>query len=244
MGPLTPSRLLLAVEAIRGIYEYGLGSVLSMPIRYISPKGDGHSVMVIPGLGTNDSSTAALRNFIDSLGYQSHPWGMGRNMGPRRGLDKLLNNLNRRVEEISESSHGKEVSIIGWSLGGIYGREIAKARPELIRQVITLGTPFKGEAGGTNAEFLYELLSKDKSYRDPEILEKISKAPPVPFTSMYSKTDGVVHWQTSIEDSGPFLENIEVPGASHLGLAHNPISMYIIADRLTQKKENWQPFKI
>jgi esterase/lipase len=244
MRSLTPSKLLLGIEAIRGLYEYSLGCLFNVPLRYISPKGDGHPVMVIPGLGTTDSSTAQIRSFLNSIGYETHPWGMGRNMGPKRGLDKLLNDINRNVTEIYEAAGGKEVSIIGWSLGGIYGREIAKTKPNLVRQVITLGTPFKGEAGGTNADLLYELLSRDKSHKDPAILEKISKAPPVPFTSLYSKTDGVVHWQCSIEDSGHHIENIEVPGASHLGLAHNPISMYIIANRLTQQKENWQPFKI
>jgi len=106
-----------------------------------------------------------------------------------------------------------------------------------------MGTPFKGDFSNSHATFLYEILSKDKSHRDPQIIERVNMPPPVPFTSIYSKTDGVVHWKSSIEEVGKFSENIEVPGASHLGLGHNPITMYIVADRLTQDKENWKPFK-
>lgn len=239
-----PSKLLLGAEAIRGVYEYGLGWLLNMPLKYICPKGDGHPVMVIPGLGAGDGSTYYIRNFLDNLGYQSHSWGLGRNLGPRDGLDNMLDNLSKRTKDISDISGGQEVSIIGWSLGGIYGREIAKSNPDIVRQVITLGTPFKGDSESTNASFLYELLSKDSSHKDPEVLSKIGSPPPVPFTSLYSKTDGVVHWECSIEEDGPWIENIEIPGASHLGMAHNPISMYIIADRLRQSKDTWKPFSI
>jgi len=242
MDTETPSKLLLGLEAIRGIYEYGLAWMLSMPLKHVSPAGDGHPVMVLPGLGTSDSSTRYLRDFLSEKGYTTYPWGLGLNVGPRGGLDKLLTNLVDRVKFISDEHQGKQVTLIGWSLGGIYSREIAKHCPELVRQVITLGTPFKGDAAGTNATLLYEILSKDKSHRDPDILRKISIAPPVPFTSLYSRTDGVVHWKCSIEEEGPFSENIEVPGASHLGLGHNPIAMYIIANRLQYHKDNWKPF--
>jgi hypothetical protein len=99
-------------------------------------------------------------------------------------------------------------------------------------------------SGGTNADRFYEFLSKDKSHKDPAVLESLSIPPPVPFTSIYSKTDGVVHWKCSIEDSGDQSESIEIPGASHLGLGHNPIAMYVIAQRLMQTRDNWQPYKM
>lgn len=236
-----PSKLLLSVEFIRSLYEYGLGWLLSGPIQYISPKGDGHPVIVMPGLGTADTSTFFLRNFLSGVGYDARPWGMGRNMGPKNGMPVMLEGLTKLVYDVSASAGNRQVSIIGWSLGGIYAREVAKVVPEVVRQVITLGTPFK-DADETNATFLYKLLSKDSSYKDPDILKKIAEPPPVPFSSLYSKTDGVVGWESSIEDPGPFSENIEVPGSSHLGLGHNPISMYIIANRLTQTKGNWKPY--
>lgn len=238
-----PSKTLLSLEAIRGLYEYGLGLLLSTPLQFMAPKGDGHPVMVIPGLGTSDGSTHYVRSFLDDIGYKPHTWGLGRNLGPRNGIENLLDDVTDQLKSISAQHDGAQVSVIGWSLGGIYGREIAKRAPNLIRQVITLGTPFKNDQGGTNASKLYELLSKDTSHKDPEILRRISEPPPVPFTSIYSKTDGVVQWQCSIEEPGSLIENIEVPGASHLGLGHNPISMYVIADRLTQTKKDWTPYK-
>lgn len=237
-----PSKALLSVEVVRALYEYGLGWALNIPLQFISPKGDMHPVMVIPGLGTGDKSTHYIRNFLDGIGYNSYSWGLGRNLGPKNGLDNLLIQLVDRVKQISELNGGQPVSIIGWSLGGIYAREIAKASPDLVRQVITMGTPFKGDTFSTNATFLYEMLSKDKSHLNPEIAKRISIPPSVPFTSIYSKTDGVVHWSSSIETTGPFSENIEIPGASHLGLGHNPMSMYIVANRLAQKLETWAPY--
>lgn len=244
MAAETPSKLLLGVEAVRGAYEYVLAWAASAPLKHFSPKGDGHPVMVLPGLGTSDMSTRYLRGFLDDIGYNSYPWGLGRNLGPRRGLDSLLQNLSDRVNYISTQHNDQPVTLIGWSLGGIYSREIAKINPDKVRQVITLGTPFKGEAAGTNATLLYEILSRDKSHKDPDILKKISEVPPVPFTSIYSRSDGVVHWKCSIEDQGSLSENIEVPGASHLGLGHNPIAMYIIADRLRHTKDTWRPFSM
>lgn len=239
----TPSKSLLALEAARGIYEYGLGWLLNVPMQYISPKGDGHPVIVFPGLGTSDNSTHFIRNFLGTLGYKMHTWGQGRNYGPRHGLEKLLSDLDAHVLDVSNKHDGQKVSLIGWSLGGIYARELAKRNPDLVRQVITLGTPFKGNSRDTNAVFLYELLSGDKSHRDPNLLRSIAEPVPVPFTSIFSKTDGVVSWEASQETEGAQFENVEVPGASHLGLGHNPIAMHIIADRLAQQEGKWKHYK-
>lgn len=238
-----PSKTLLGLEGLRAIYEYGLSWLLIQPLRMISPAGDGHPVVIIPGLGTADGSTQFMRSFLKDIGYTSYTWGLGRNLGPREGLDALLLKIIEHIEQISLAHNNEPVSVVGWSLGGIYSREIAKLRPDLIRQVITLGSPFKGDSDSTNATFLYELLSKDKSHRNPQFLKRISEPPSVPFTSIYSKTDGVVYWKSSIEDEGICRENIEIPGASHLGLAHNPLTMYVIADRLRYSKETWVPFK-
>jgi triacylglycerol esterase/lipase EstA (alpha/beta hydrolase family) len=239
----SPSKLLLLLEAVRSIFEYGQSVVLNMPLQYISPKGDGHPVVIFPGLGTADGSTHFVRTFLANIGYTVYPWGFGRNLGPRDGLDKLTVELENRIRAISAAHGGAKVSLIGWSLGGIYAREIAKIAPDVVRQVITLGTPFKGDPLATNATMLYELLSKDKSHYNPAIIESIARCPDVPFTSIYSKTDGVVAWKCSLEVESDFAENIEVPGASHLGLGHNPISMHIIANRLSQPELEWHPYK-
>lgn len=238
----SPSKILLGLEAARGIYEYSLGCLLNTPLQYISPKGDRHPVLVIPGLMGTDSSTQYIRNFLNNIGYNAQPWNMGRNLGPRSGMKKLLDDLVSKVENISESSGNEPVSLIGWSLGGIYCREIAKVCPHLIRQVITMGSPFKHIDKGISISRVYEMFSKDITYRDPIVIDKISQPPKVPFTSLYSRSDGVVHWKCSIEDETSISENIEIPGASHLGMGYNPIVMYIIANRLTYTKENWLPY--
>jgi hypothetical protein len=239
---MTPSKLLMSIEFIRAAYEYSLGWVLNMPLQHISSKGDGHPVIVLPGLGTSDTSTYYVRNFLTQIGYDARPWGLGRNLGPHKGMDILLRQLEDLVCSVSESSGGQQVSIVGWSLGGIYAREVAKVTPDIVRHVVTLGTPFK-HCAGTNADMLYELLSKDKTHKDPEILKKIAEPPPVPFTSLYSKTDGIVHWSSSLEVEQHQRQNIEIPGACHLGLGHNPIAMYVLADRLAQTRDRWQPYK-
>lgn len=238
----SPSKILLFLEAFRSALEYAQSIFLSIPLHYISPKGDGHPVVIIPGLGTADGSTYYIRNFLANLGYNVYPWGFGRNLGPRQGLDKLMSDVEKRIRDISEENGGAKVSIIGWSLGGIYAREIAKTAPDVVRQVITLGTPFKGDPKSTNATRLYELLSKDKSHTDPNIIERISKKPDLPFTSIYSRTDGVVSWKSSLEEETEISENVEIPGASHLGLGHNPISLHVIADRLSQSETTWKKY--
>ena len=236
----SPSKILLLLEAIRSVYEYIQSTLLGPPLRFISPKGDNHPVIIFPGLGASDGSTAALRDFLSDIGYNTYTWGQGRNLGPRGDLNQLISDLTCRVRQVSKIHNGTKVTLIGWSLGGIYVRELAKVCPELVRQVITIGTPFKGTVKSTNATFLYEFLNKDKMHHAPEFLERISTCPNVPFTSIYSKTDGVVHWTSSIENETPLSQNIEIAGASHLGLGHNPICMHTIAQLLAQPENNWQ----
>lgn len=237
-----PSKILLMLEVIRSMFEYMQSVALAVPLQYMSPKGDGHPVIIFPGLGAADGSTYFVRNFLSNLGYTVYPWGLGRNRGPREGLAKLTDALVTNIRTISNMHGGAKVSLIGWSLGGIYAREIAKLIPDLVRQVITLGTPFKGTPNSTNATLFYEMLSKDKSHYDPAIVASVALKPSVPFTSIFSKTDGVVSWESSIEEVTDISENIEIPGASHLGLGHNPISMYIISNRLSQPEGMWHPY--
>lgn len=234
-----PSKMLLGLEPLRSMAEYGLGWLLHIPLKTFCKKGDEHPVLVLPGLGAGDETTHYLRNFLNGIGYQSHSWNLGRNLGPRDGMEIMMENIEARLLEIFLESGDRQVSIIGWSLGGIYAREIAKRKPDMIRQIITLGTPFKASAGGTNAAGLYEILSGDNSHKNPKIIAQIAIPPDIPFTSLYSKSDGVVHWECSIEKQSPMAENIEIQGASHMGLGHNPIAMYFIADRLTKSRDNW-----
>ena len=200
------------------------------------PRGDGHPVLVFPGLGASDFTTAPLRRVLDHLGYATQPWGQGFNFGPRKGVLKRCNDDVRVLFE----RHARPVSLIGWSLGGLYAREMAKELPEHTRSVITLGTPFTGHPRSTNAWRFYEMVSGQTAH-DPAMMEQLRRAPPVPTTSIYSRSDGIVAWRCSVNDPGPQVENIELH-ASHVGMGLNPFALYAVADRLAQPAGQWQRF--
>ena len=229
-----PGWLLMALEG-RAPWELG-ASLLAAPILKTAPKGDGHPVLVFPGLAAGDITTLVLRNFLRDRGYASYAWEQGLNFGPRPGVVEAC---VARVKQL-RAEHGRTVSLIGWSLGGVYAREIAKIAADDVRSVITLGTPFSGHPKATNAWRLYELASGQRITDDDRIAE-LRKTPPVPTTSIFSRTDGVVAWQCSAEQETARSENIEVH-ASHLGMGMNPTALYAVADRLAQPEGKWKRF--
>jgi pimeloyl-ACP methyl ester carboxylesterase len=229
-----PAPWLMLLEA-RAPWEYA-AMLAALPWLKRLPAGDGHPVIVFPGLGAADMTTAPLRGLLESLGYSTYPWQQGFNFGPREGVLDGCRSLVRRTAD----RHGSKVSLVGWSLGGVYAREMAKELPKLSRCVITLGTPFAGHPRATNAWRFYELVS-GQSVHDPAMLEQIRGLPSVPTTSIYTKTDGVVAWQGCINEAAPHAENIEVH-ASHVGMGLNPLALYAIADRLRQDPLHWKRF--
>ncbi|PWR22044.1 alpha/beta fold hydrolase [Zavarzinia compransoris] len=228
-----PSPLLLALE-LRALPELW-GYLAARPILDRAPAGDGHPVLVMPGLAAGDGSTVPLRRFLRRRGYHAHGWKAGRNTGQ----PGLLFALQERLADLHER-HGRKVSLIGWSAGGLYARELAKLAPERVRQVITLGSPFAGTADVSNVKRLYQFLS-GRRQDDPQLRARLRQTPPQPVTSIYTKSDGIVPWQRCIETAGERVENIEVPG-SHSGLGHNPAVLLAIADRLAQPEGAWTPF--
>jgi pimeloyl-ACP methyl ester carboxylesterase len=229
-----PSPWLLLLEG-RAPWEFA-ATLAVMPWLRRVPAGDGHPVLVFPGLGASQQSTRLLREFLSGLGYAAYDWGLGRN----RPRDGLLDACRQRVLELA-AQHGRKVSLVGWSLGGVYARELAKQLEPQTRCVITLGSPFAGHVRANNAARAYELYSGKPLRHDPVRAERLRKAPAVPTTSIYSKSDGVVAWQCSLNDEAPHTENIEIQ-ASHLGLGVNPLAMYAVADRLRQNPATWQRF--
>jgi pimeloyl-ACP methyl ester carboxylesterase len=232
-----PSALLIALE-IRAPWE--LWSVLpSWPALMRAPKGDGHPVIVFPGLSASDGSTAPMRSYLENLGYDVSGWNQGYNFGPRSGI---LETAKRQVTDTFEAT-GKKVSLIGGSLGGIYARELAKLLPHCVRCVISMGTPFAGSHKSTNAWKLYELTSGHDINIVADSFD-LPTAPPVPTTSIFSRTDGVVAWPASIQTASRHnrkTENVEVY-ASHIGLGLNPSAWWVVADRLSQADGSWKPF--
>jgi pimeloyl-ACP methyl ester carboxylesterase len=230
-----PGALLLALEG-RAPWEFA-ASLAAAPWLRKLPKGDGHRVLVMPGLAANDLTTLPMRTFLKDRGYQPVAWELGLNLGPRAGV---LDAIRERVRAL-HAQGGEKISLLGWSLGGVYAREIAKEMPELVRCVITLGSPFSGPPQATNAYWLFERVS-GHPHPDAETLAAMRRAPPVPTTSIYSRTDGIVAWQCSLNPPGPLAENIEVH-ASHIGLGLNPLAMVAIVDRLAQDPARWKPFE-
>ncbi len=217
------------------MYEHA-ALVGTFPWLRLLPRGDGHPVLVLPGLAASDVSTAPLRACLRDRGYAAYGWDLGRNLGLRPGLTtrKLL-----RLREIRER-HGRKVSLIGWSLGGIFAREVAKELPEDVRLVITLGSPFKGHPKATRAWRLYEFLA-GHSVDEARLGAHLHLPPPVPATAIFSRSDGIVAWQCCMEDDRAHTESVEVR-ASHFGLGANSMSLYVIADRLAQPEGRWLPF--
>lgn len=211
----------------------------SWPLLARAPRGDGHSVLVLPGLAANDASTVPLRHYLQSLNYVPCGWEQGFNFGPRAGvLDTAREQLTRTFDATD-----RKLSLIGWSLGGVYARELAKELPHMVRGVITLGTPFAGSPKSTHAWRIYELTSGRNLEHEADSYD-LPAAPPMPTTSIYTRTDGVVAWQSSIQtpsQANPQTENIEVL-ASHIGLGVNPSVWWAIADRLAQAEGAWKPF--
>ncbi len=199
------------------------------------PKGDGHPVIVYPGFMATDVSTAPLRRVLRKLGYEVHAWKRGRNIGPtpavRSGIVKQLLEVNRRS--------GRRTSLIGWSLGGLYAHRMAGLHPDIVRQVITLASPVRMlHIDHSRATPLYDALDR---FHDPNVDRNRHYArPDVPSTSLYTKTDGIVHWESCLLDPAPHTENIEVL-ATHIGIGHNPAVLAVIADRLAQTGE-WAPY--
>lgn len=229
-----PWRLMLEARAP---WEYA-AMLAAAPWLARLPTGDGQPVLVFPGLGASDLTTLPLRNFLRHRGYTPYAWKQGFNFGPRHGV---LDTCREQLRQVA-TRHGVAASLIGWSLGGIYARELAKEQPQHTRCVITLGTPFIAHPRATNAWRFYELVS-GQSTHDPELIAQIGGTPPCPTTSIYSKSDGVVAWQCSLNPDAPHSENIEVH-ASHIGMGMNPLALYAIADRLAQDPQAWRRFDV
>lgn len=208
------------------------------PLLHLAPRGDGHAVLVLPGFLASGRSTFPLRHILKRLGYKGHRWKLGINLGPSNINDT---DVLARLHEL-RVRYGRRVSLIGWSLGGLYARELAWRAPDDVRMVITLGAPIRYHER-TSANWIFDSLHGHlHDHIDPGIIEHGSKIPPVPCTSIYSRSDGVVPWQCSLEMESATTENIRVYG-SHCGLGHNPTALWAIFDRLAQPADQWTPFR-
>ena len=236
-----PSLKLLGTEPWRAAIEFVAHHLDPKPC---SPAGDGHPVVIFPGLATDGTAVAPLRNYCQDLGYAAFDWGQGRNTGPQGDVDEWLAKLATRISA-SLSGFDQSATLIGWSLGGVYAREVAKLIEPQVRQVITIGTPFNADADHTNVGWLYRLLGGNSLPVEAQLTARLRAAPPVPTTSIYSRSDGIVAWQTCLHGGGAATEvqDIEVRG-SHIGMGWNREALAIIADRLALPAGKWRPFQV
>jgi pimeloyl-ACP methyl ester carboxylesterase len=184
------------------------------PILSLAPRGDGHPVLVLPGWTADDRSTRTLRWYLRHLGYGVHGWGLGVNEGL---TEQIAGRVAERLRELGERYGDRTVSLVGWSLGGVYARALARQTPGSVRTVITLGSPINASR--------------------PQARGRL----PVPSTSIYSRSDAIVPYRLSLDTPGPRTENVEVRG-SHVGLGHNAAALLVVADRLAQPEGSWKPF--
>jgi len=231
-----PSWGLLVSEPVRAAMEY-VGARLME--RDFLPRGDGHPVVIFPGLAAERHSVEPLKNFCEELGYAAYDWGRGFNTGPHHDVEGWIKDLALHVRQLTER-HEERVSLIGWSLGGIYAREVAKIDRKNVRQVITLGTPIGDSLEANHVTWLYRLLNGQRPLLDTAWMLRLRAAPQVPTTSIFSRGDGIVAWQACLQDgTRADVENIEVRG-SHCGLGWNSAVLEIIAGRLSQPENAWK----
>ena len=208
-SPLEAARLLGAARRLRAM-----------------PRGDGHVVVDIPGWQAPEVSGLPLRRYLSWLGYDARGWGFGTNTGdPRRDAARLTEAVASLVEE-----SGRPVSLVGWSLGGVVAREVARRRPELVRGVITYGTPVVGGPSYTAVAGRYSHELRQEATR---VTARLDAAQPirVPMTVIYSRRDGIVSWQACIDRGSPDVEHVEVR-STHIGMGLDPDVWGVVADRL------------
>jgi pimeloyl-ACP methyl ester carboxylesterase len=233
-----PPWSLSLTDPARAAVEFGL-LVGTLPLQRTLPAGDGHPVLVLPGLLAGDGSTVALRRILRRLGYRVHGWRLGRNIGPTA---EAVAGMGERLQDLHDR-YRTPITVIGWSLGGIYARAMARRSPSSIRQVITLGTPFRlTHHNQTRASAAFNRFSHLHVERASTPVDLETEPLPVPATSIYSKCDGVVAWQACLDLQSPRAENIAVIG-SHFGYGHNPAVVWAVADRLAQPYGEWAPFR-
>jgi len=229
----------------RAFLEAGLLPPL-LPLLQATPKGDGHPVLLVPGFTAGDSTLIGLQFFLRSRGYHVETWGFGQNTGFKLKFSQALEQKLRHLHH----KYQRKVSLVGWSLGGVYAFYAAHNAPECVRTVISLGSPMRFSVDSFKVPIVVQAVYRYLAHpmgpvaHLSNVRAKVLRAPPpVPSTCIYSLTDGIVPPEAARLDSDDTQhENIWVPG-SHLGLGFNPGVMWILANRLAQREGAWAPFR-
>jgi pimeloyl-ACP methyl ester carboxylesterase len=236
--PSRPPLYLLGAEPWRAMLEFATYKLSRAPR---AANGDGHPVVIFPGMATDGRAVAPLRSHCESLGYTALDWGLGVNKGPQGDVDAWTRALAAHVRGLL-AGFRKSATLVGWSLGGLYARELAKILGPRVRQVITIGTPFNADSDRTNVGWIYRLLTGTDGAIDPRLSRRLRTPPPVPTTSIYSRSDGVVDWRACTHDvPRPRVEDVEI-ASSHLGMGWNSKVLEVVGDRLAQREGRWRRY--
>lgn len=233
-----PPLTLLATEPMRAAWEYLSHWTQHQPVRQAAAAT--HPVVIFPGLASNGLAVGPLRRHCGALGHPAVDWGRGFNTGPSGEVGLWLDELAADTEALLEPIPGR-ASLIGWSLGGFYAREVAKRIPHRVRQVITIGTPFNGDPSHTNVEWLFKLLNRSTALKDSQLTAQLRTPPPLPCTAVFSRGDGIVDWDgcRHIAD-GPSYRNVGITG-SHLGMGWNPEVLQVVRRQLAEHNDPIRP---
>lgn len=233
--PIQPPNSFGVIREARGLIELPRLLVL-FPILALQPRGNREPVLILPGYGAGDGSTVILKAYLRLLGYRARGWGLGRNRGP---VVEQLPRLLRRLASFSCRCQQK-VTLIGWSFGGYLARELAREQPDLVQQVITLGTPVVGGPKYTVVAEKYRRRGIDVEAIAAEVEWRNQAAPlETPVVAIYSRADGIVAWEACIDRQTPNIEHVEVR-TTHIGLGFSPEVYRVIAQRLAQSNGHFQ----
>jgi pimeloyl-ACP methyl ester carboxylesterase len=220
-----PSVFLHLTEVFRASYEWIRGALF---LNGVSQQniGKGQVVLVIPGLVSTDVLTVVLRKYLQKLGYNVFGWEMGLNLGRLESVHGLVQKVEKMAQE-----HQQKIVVIGWSMGGIFAREVAKTTPNSVKQVMTIGSPFADILAPNWAKRVFDVLNRGIEI-DQTVLAQLHEPAPVPTTAFYSKLDGIVPWQACREIvENDTHKNVEI-SSSHLGMGANPSVIKTIAANL------------
>jgi pimeloyl-ACP methyl ester carboxylesterase len=201
--------------------------LIRFPALARQPRGSGQPVLVLPGYGAGDGSTALLQGYLRFLGYHVRGWGRGRTHGE---VQHLMPRVLKRLMSLARKS-GQEVALVGWSLGGYLAREAARERPDLVQRVITLGTPVVGGPKYTVVARHFHRRGIDMDAMEAEIELRNQILLRMPVTAIYSRADAIVAWRACIDRNGSNVEHVEVR-TTHLGFGFSAEVYKIIAQRL------------
>lgn len=248
-----PAPLLGLLEGPRFLLELQAFFVFA-PWLMSAPKGDGHPVLILPGLSATDNSTFLIRQFLKTRGYRTYGWDAGVNRGLR--LAGGVDGMRKRISSLAEK-HGRKISLVGFSIGGSQAQRLAALEPSAVRRVISVGAPLAPPEPELKPTWrLYENVGGQVVGRDVVRSLVAVAAQPLPMhcVSVYSRSDGIIGDLHSYLRQGSSARSIEGQGTAessrellevvsgHYGMLVNPAVFHALADRLAQPEQNWRPF--